>query len=196
MKLESLQDLFVEQLKDLYSAETQLTKALPKMAKAASSDELRSAFEEHLEVTKEHVSRLEQVFQELGENPKGQKCKGMEGLIEEGSEAIEEDMEETVRDAALIAAAQRVEHYEIAGYGTVRTYAKLLGHDTAADLLQETLNEEGAADKTLTGLAERINIEAEGESKGQEEEQEERQPRKKAPSRTGPAGQSTRKRAN
>ena len=194
MKLESLHDLFIEQLKDLYSAETQLTKALPKMAKAASSEELRSAFEEHLEVTRQHLSRLEQVFQELGENPKGQKCKGMEGLIKEGEEAIEEDMEDAVRDAALIAAAQRVEHYEIAGYGTVRTYAKLLGHDQAADLLQQTLNEEGDADKALTGLAEGINVEAEGDAESPEDEQEQRRPSKKSPGRT--AAPAVRRRAN
>lgn len=196
MKLESLQDLFIEQLKDLYSAETQLTKALPKMAKAASSEELKNAFQEHLEVTKEHVSRLEQVFQELGESPKGQKCKGMEGLIEEGAETIKEDMEDAVRDAALIAAAQRVEHYEIAGYGTVRTYASLLGHDAAVTLLQQTLNEEGEADKTLTSLAENINVQAEGDAGGMDEEEEGRRPGKKAPGRTAPAAPATRRRAN
>jgi len=196
VKLESLQDLFVEQLKDLYSAETQLTKALPKMAKAATSEELRNAFQEHLEVTNEHVSRLEQVFQELGESSKGQKCKGMEGLIKEGAEAIEEDMEDAVRDAALIAAAQRVEHYEIAGYGTVRTYASLLGHDAAIGLLQQTLNEEGEADKTLTSLAENINVEAVGDAGGMDEEQEERRVGKKTPGRTAAAAQTTRRRAN
>jgi ferritin-like metal-binding protein YciE len=156
MKLESLEDLFVDELKDLYSAENQLIKALPKMAKAASSDELRSAFQEHLEQTKEHVNRLEKVFKELNCSPKGKKCRAMEGLIEEGSERLDGDSDGAVKDAALIAAAQRVEHYEIAGYGCVRTYAEQLGHTEAASLLQQTLEEEGAADKKLTHLAEGI----------------------------------------
>jgi ferritin-like metal-binding protein YciE len=161
MKLASLHDLFVNELKDLYSAETQLTKALPKMAKAASSPDLREAFEEHLKETEHQVERLEQVFEEIEASPKGKKCKAMEGLIEEGKEIIDEDAEEAVKDAGLIAAAQKVEHYEIAGYGTVRTYAELLGFSNAAKLLQETLDEEGAADKKLTELAENINVEAE-----------------------------------
>jgi ferritin-like metal-binding protein YciE len=156
MKLESLEDLFVDELKDLYNAENQLIKALPKMAKAASSDELRSAFQEHLEQTKEHVNRLEKVFKELNCSPKGKKCRAMEGLIEEGSERLDGDSDGAVKDAALIAAAQRVEHYEIAGYGCVRTYAEQLGHTEAANLLQQTLEEEGAADKKLTHLAEGI----------------------------------------
>jgi ferritin-like metal-binding protein YciE len=156
MKLESLHDLFVDELKDLYNAENQLVKALPKMAKAASSDELRSAFQEHLEQTKEHVNRLEKVFKELNCNPKGKKCRAMEGLIEEGSERLDGDADGAVKDAALIAAAQRVEHYEIAGYGCVRTYAEQLGHSEAANLLQQTLDEEGATDKKLTQLAEGI----------------------------------------
>src|ERR1700719_344836 len=122
---EGLKELYIDELKDLYSAENQLVKALPKMARAASSDELRRGFEEHLEQTKGHVQRLEKIFQALGESPKGKKCKGMEGLIEEGSEVMEENYEGSVMDAALIGAAQRVEHYEIAGYGTVRTMAKL-----------------------------------------------------------------------
>lgn len=156
MKLESLHDLFVDELKDLYNAENQLVKALPKMAKAASSDELRSAFQEHLEQTKEHVNRLEKVFKELNCNPKGKKCRAMEGLIEEGSERLDGDADGAVKDAALIAAAQRVEHYEIAGYGCVRTYAEQLGRSEAANLLQQTLDEEGATDKKLTQLAEGI----------------------------------------
>lgn len=160
MKLESLQDLFLDELKDLYNAENQLTKALPKMAKAASSDELRTAFENHLAETEKQIERLEAVFKQLGESPKGKRCKAMAGLIEEGSEIIEKDGDEATKDAALIAAAQKVEHYEIAGYGTVRTYAVLLGHDEAANLLQETLDEEGAADKKLSELAENINAEA------------------------------------
>jgi ferritin-like metal-binding protein YciE len=160
MKMGSLKDLLVEELKDLYSAENQMIKALPKMAKAATSPELRAAFEAHLEETKGQVVRLEKVFKELDESPKGKKCKAMEGLLEEGKELMEEEAEPAVMDAALIAAAQKVEHYEIAAYGTVRTYARLLGMEDAADLLQETLEEEGATDEKLTGLAEDINVEA------------------------------------
>jgi ferritin-like metal-binding protein YciE len=160
MKLESLHDLFVDELKDLYNAEVQLTKALPKMAKAASSEDLRTAFEDHLTETEQQVKRLETIFKQVEANPKGKKCKAMAGLIEEGKEIIEEDAEDAVKDAALIAAAQRVEHYEIAGYGTVRTYAQLLGFDEAANLLQETLDEEASADKKLTELAQNINVEA------------------------------------
>jgi ferritin-like metal-binding protein YciE len=161
MKLGSLQDLYVEELKDLYSAENQLLKALPKMAKAASSAELRTAFEHHLEQTKGQVERLETIFKKLGSSPKGKKCKAMEGLIEEGSELMEQQAAPAVMDAALIAAAQRVEHYEMAGYGCVRTFARLLGHKEAADLLQATLQEEAAADKKLSKLAEgTINVEA------------------------------------
>jgi ferritin-like metal-binding protein YciE len=158
MKAESLRDLYLEQLKDLYDAEHQLIKALPKMAKASTSDELRDAFEEHLEKTKEHARRIETIFEGMGEKAKGQKCKAMEGLVEEGSEVIEEDMEEGVKDAALIAAAQRVEHYEMAGYGCVRTYATLLGDSKAARLLQQTLEEEKEADQVLGGIAEQINV--------------------------------------
>src|SRR6266478_476665 len=156
MKLGSLQDLYLEELKDLYSAENQLIKALPKMAKAASSAELRTAFEDHLEETRGQVERLERIFKKLDASPKGKKCKAMEGLIEEGKEVMEEDAEAAILDAALIGAAQRVEHYEMAGYGCARTYARLLGYEDAAELLQETLNEEGAADKKLTELAETI----------------------------------------
>jgi len=162
MALDSLHDLYVNELKDLYNAETQLVKALPKMVKAASNPDLKAAIEEHLEVTRGQVERLERVFEGLGVSPKGKKCKAMEGLIEEGKEVMEEDGEDAVIDAALIAAAQRVEHYEIAGYGCARTFAKLLGYDKAAQLLQETLDEEGEADKKLTELAETgINVEAE-----------------------------------
>ncbi|HZZ72757.1 MAG TPA: ferritin-like domain-containing protein [Pirellulales bacterium] len=162
MEMETLRDLFVDELKDLYSAENQLVKALPKMAKAATSPKLKKAFESHLEETKGHVDRLEQIFEKLGGSPKGKKCKAMEGLIEEGKEMLEEDAEPDVLDAGLIAAAQRVEHYEMAGYGCVRTYAQLLGEAAAAKLLQQTLDEEGNADKKLTQLAEQINVNAEG----------------------------------
>ncbi len=154
MSHDSLQDLFTEELKDLYSAEKQLIKALPKMAKAAANEELRQGFEEHLEQTKGHVNRLEQIFEKLDISPRGKKCKAMEGLIEEGKEVIEQDAEPAVKDAALIGAAQKVEHYEIAGYGTARTHASLLGDQQAAQLLQETLDEEAETDKKLTQLAE------------------------------------------
>lgn len=161
MKMKTLQDLYIDELRDLYSAENQLVKALPKMAKAASSPELRAAFEEHLEQTKEHVTRLERIFEKLDVKAKGKKCKGMEGLIEEGKEMLEEDAEPEVLDAGLIGAAQRVEHYEIAGYGTARTHAQMLGDEKAASLLQQTLDEEGETDKKLTELAESlINQEA------------------------------------
>jgi ferritin-like metal-binding protein YciE len=160
MKMESLEDLYVAELKDLFSAENQLVKALPKMAKAATSKQLKQGFQHHLKQTKEHVARLKKVFAELDAAPGGKKCKAMEGLIKEGQEVIQEDAEPEVKDAALIAAAQRVEHYEIAGYGCVRTYAKILGRQKAADLLQQTLDEEAQTDETLSELAEDINLEA------------------------------------
>ncbi len=161
MKLDSLQKLFIEELRDLYSAESQILKALPKMAKAASSPQLQAAFNEHLKQTEGHVERLEKVFKRLDKSPKGKTCKAMEGLVEEGSEMMSEKGEPAVLDAGLIAAAQRVEHYEIAGYGTVRTYARLLGDTEAERLLQQTLDEEGETDKKLTALAEStINLQA------------------------------------
>jgi ferritin-like metal-binding protein YciE len=161
MKMNSLHDLYIHELKDLYNAEQQIVKALPKMSKAATSTELRNAFDEHLQVTRRQVERLERIFQRLDISPKGTTCKGMEGLIEEGEDMLDEDAQDMVRDAALIASAQRIEHYEIAGYGTVRTYARQLGYEEDARLLQETLNEEGQTDKKLTGIAEsRVNVEA------------------------------------
>lgn len=161
MKLESLQTLWIEELRDLYSAENQLLKALPKMAKAASAPELKQAFEDHLEETKGHVERLEEIFQQLDEKPTGKTCKAMKGLIEEGSEILEEKGEKSVLDAGIIAAAQKVEHYEIASYGTVRAFANMLGEEDAAELLQQTLDEEGEADKHLSELAEEIvNVDA------------------------------------
>ena len=156
MKLNTLQDLFIDELRDLYSAENQLLKALPKMARGASSAELRQAFEEHLEQTKGHVERLEQIFDGLDESPKGKTCHAMKGLVEEGSEILDQDGEESVLDAGIIAAAQKVEHYEIASYGTVRTFAELLDQTQASKLLQETLDEEGEANKKLNALAEDI----------------------------------------
>ena len=162
MEMESLRDLYLEELKDVYNAEKQLLKALPRMARAATHDELRSAFEDHLNVTEEQVRRLETIFDDLGKPARGKKCVGMEGLIAEGKEMMEEDMEPEVLDAALISAAQRVEHYEIAAYGTLRTYARQLGFDNHADLLQQTLDEEGETDKLLTQIAEsRVNVDAE-----------------------------------
>ena len=167
MKENTLKDLYIDELRDIYSAENQLTKALPKMAKAATSDELRAGFQEHLQQTKGHVERLDRIFKVLGEKPTGKKCKGMEGLIEEGDEMIKEDeLEGEVLDAGLISAAQRVEHYEIAAYGCVRTYANLLGESDAAELLDQTLNEEKETDQKLTTLAEAINVEAEQEGSG------------------------------
>jgi len=162
MKIETLRDLYVEQLHDLYSAETQLVKALPKMAKAATNAQLQTAFTEHLAQTNGHVQRLEQIFRQLGETTKGPACKGMQGLISEGEEMIKTKGEPAAIDAGLIAAAQRVEHYEIAGYGCVRTYAHQIGDYQSERLLQQTLDEEGAADQKLTQLAEAvINFEAE-----------------------------------
>jgi ferritin-like metal-binding protein YciE len=178
MKQNQLKELYVEQLRDLYSAEKQLVRALPKMAKAATASGLRGGFQEHLEQTKGHVARLEGIFQALGENPNGKTCKGMEGLIKEGSEMIEEDPAAEQLDAGLISAAQRVEHYEIAGYGSVRTYAQLLGENEAVSLLDETLNEEKETDAKLTKLAETINVEA--MESGESEEKEAPQPRAKA----------------
>lgn len=165
MKAHSLRELFIEELRDLYDAENQLTKALPKMAESSSSSELRQAFEEHLEQTRNHVNRLEKIFADLGEKAKAEKCKGMEGLVKEGSDLLkEDDIDPELKDAAIIGAAQRVEHYEIAGYGTVRTFAELLGEDQAVSLLEETLQEEKEADQKLTEIAEQINVEAnEGE---------------------------------
>jgi ferritin-like metal-binding protein YciE len=154
MKLNSLRDLYITELKDLYDAENRITKALPKMAEASGSQDLRNAFEHHLEQTRRQVERLEQIFQKLDESPKGEKCKGVIGIIDEGEDLMDADAPPAVRDAALISAAQRVEHYEIASYGTCRTYARRLGYEDHAQLLNETLQEEGEADKKLTSLAE------------------------------------------
>jgi ferritin-like metal-binding protein YciE len=161
MPEQGLKELFVDELKDLYNAENQLVKALPKMAKASEFPELKAGFEQHLEQTRGHVERLENIFSKLGENPKGKKCKGMEGLVEEGSEAIEE-YEGAVRDAALIGGAQRVEHYEIAGYGTVIAMAKQLGESEHARVLEQTLKEEKETDAKLTSLSEKVNSTAAG----------------------------------
>ncbi len=159
-KLKSLEELFIEQIRDLYHAEHQLIKALPKMARAASTPELKQGFEEHLEQTRGHAERLEQIFSQLGIKARGKRCEAMEGLVAEGQELIAEEADPAVKDAGLIAAAQKVEHYEIAGYGCVRTWARQLGHEEAADLLQQTLDEEEETDQKLTELAEQINVEA------------------------------------
>ncbi|HLO17193.1 MAG TPA: ferritin-like domain-containing protein [Anaerolineales bacterium] len=160
-KMQTLEDMYLDLLKDLYSAEKQLVKALPKMVKAADASDLQRAFQDHLRQTEGHVERIERIFAELDGSPRGKKCVGMEGLIEEGSELMKEDAEPNALDAGLIAAAQKVEHYEIAGYGTARTWAQQLGYSTAAQLLQQTLDEESAANEKLTQIAEsHVNMEA------------------------------------
>jgi ferritin-like metal-binding protein YciE len=183
----TLHDAFIEELRDCYDAERQLTKALPKLAKAASSPELRDAFESHLEETKGQIERLESVFQSLDEKVRGKHCDGIAGIIEEGSAIMKEDFDESTMDACLIAAGQRAEHYEIAAYGTLVAWARAMGHDEAADALQETLDEEKAADEKLSSLAEGgINQEAaEAAHPGGEEEDEEQD---EQPARTGGRG--------
>lgn len=173
MPNESVRQLYIDELRDLYNAETQLVKALPKMAKAASNDELRQAFEEHLRQTSEHVSRLEQIFEMLDEKPTGKKCLGMEGLVKEAAETLREDYEDAVMDAGIIGAAQRVEHYEIAGYGTVRTLAELMGENEHVTLLEQTLEEEKQTDQKLTELAGDINQQSMDAEPTETEEEEE-----------------------
>src|SRR6202012_3717515 len=160
MKLETMKGLLLDELQDLYSAETQITKALPKMAKASSTPDLKHAFESHLQETEGHVQRLEKIFKNLQESPKGKTCEGMKGLLKEGDERVKEGGESDVLDAGLIAAAQRVEHYEIAAYGSARTYAELLGENEIAKLLEQTLEEEKAADQKLTKVAKKVNVKA------------------------------------
>jgi ferritin-like metal-binding protein YciE len=161
MQLDTLRKLYIHQLQDLYSAEKQITRALPKLIRAATSDELRAALADHLRVTEDQIGRLEKIFRNLGASSRGKKCKGMEGLIEEGAELLEEEADPEVLDAGIIAAAQRVEHYEISGYGTARAYAELLGEADAALLLDRSADEEGAADKTLTRIAQSaVNLSA------------------------------------
>ncbi len=161
MKFESLHELYITELRDLYSAENQILKALPKMAEKAELPDLKMALEDHLFQTREHVRRLEEVLEMHGENVKSEKCEGMEGIIDEGEDMIKNDATPSVRDAAIISAAQKVEHYEIASYGTVRTFAEQMGHNRAAALLQKTLDEEGEADRRLSGIAtRRVNPEA------------------------------------
>jgi ferritin-like metal-binding protein YciE len=180
MEHNALMELFVDELKDLYDAESRLVKTLPKVAKAATSEKLRSAVEEHWEQTKGHVDRLKEIFDNLAEKPSGKKCAGMMGILKEGEELMDEDYEGEVMDAALISAAQRVEHYEIAAYGCVRTWADLLGENEASSLLDKTLEEEKETDEKLTQLAEEINVEAKEEGIEGEEGEEEEAPRGKA----------------
>jgi ferritin-like metal-binding protein YciE len=177
MSRNNLKDLYVGELRDLYNSEQQLIKALPKMAKAANSDELRQGFEGHLQQTLEHATRPEQILSALGEPVKGKKCKGMAGIVSEGGEMMSEDFEGALMDAALISAAQRVEHYEIAAYGAVHAYAELMGESAAASLLQQTLDEEKETNQKLTKLSEEINSEAFASSS--EAEEEELRPRHK-----------------
>ena len=160
MSVETIDELLLDELKDLYSAEKQITKSLPKLAKAATSPDLKQAFESHLEETRGQIERLDRVFEILGKSPKGKVCHGMKGVLEEGSEVLEDTKKGTVRDAALISAAQRVEHYEMAGYGCVREYARILGQKEIASLLDETLKEEEAADKKLGTIAKQVNANA------------------------------------
>lgn len=169
--MKNLTELFLEELADVYSAEQQLTKALPKLAEAANSPELKEAIEQHLEETEEHVRRVEQVFESFDEKPYAKKCKAMAGIIAEGEDVMDEESEANLKDAAIIAAAQKAEHYEIAMYGTLRTWASLLEKDEAESLLEETLEEERSADERLTGIAESINTEAEHGSEEEEEEE-------------------------
>ncbi len=171
-KSTTLQELLIEELQDLYSAETQLTKALPKMAKAASDEKLRTGFEEHLDQTHEHIARLDRAMEILEASPKGKTCKAMKGLIAESEEKVKEDASDAVRDAALIGAAQKVEHYEIAGYGTVRTYAELLGEEEVVELLQETLDEEAETDRKLTQLASSLNLKPKAEEDDESDEED------------------------
>jgi ferritin-like metal-binding protein YciE len=179
MDQKTLKELYVDELRDLYDSEQQLIKALPKMVKAANSKDLSSGFAEHLEQTKEHARRLEQIFQALGEPVKGKKCKGMQGIVAEGGEAISEGFDGPLMDAALIGAAQRVEHYEIAGYGTVHAFATVLGEDEAASLLEQTLQEEKETDQKLTELSADINQQA-AESAGPGPKMVKEEPKRKS----------------
>ena len=186
MEQNTLRDLYIDELCDIYDAENQLVKALPEMADAATSEELRSAFQEHLEQTKGHVQRLDQIFEALDEKPTGKKCKGMQGLVSEGKEMIDEDYEADIKDAGLISAAQRVEHYEIAAYGTVRNFATILGEQQAVSLLEETLEEEKEPHQTLTEIAENINTgAAASEEEGSDQEKKPAAPRKAKSARQG-----------
>jgi ferritin-like metal-binding protein YciE len=165
MSVSSMEELLIDELKDIYNAEKQITRALPKMAKATTSTKLKEAFQSHLQETQGHIERLDKVFEILGKAPRGKTCHGMQGVLEEGSEVIEETEKSPLRDAALISAAQRVEHYEMAAYGSVRAYAKILGQNEVVNLLEQTLQEEKAADEKLTSIAGSVNSEASAASK-------------------------------
>lgn len=196
MSVNSLQELYSKQLSDLYSAEQQILKALPKMIDATQSEELRDALNEHLNVTKNQVSRLDKIFDQMGESPENEKCKGMEGVLAEGNDLLKELEDEDVRDAGIIASAQRVEHYEIAGYGTARTFATLLGQEEAAELLEETLQEEKDADEKLSEIAEELNVEAADSEVSDEDadaDAEERQPVRGKSTQKATSGKSTKK---
>ncbi len=182
MEHNELKELYMDELRDLYDAENKLVKALPKLAKAAGSDKLRAGLEEHLEQTRGHVERLEEIFEALDEKPTGKKCAGMAGLVKEGEEIMDEDLSAEVMDAALISAAQRVEHYEIAAYGCVSAWAQLLGESEANALLEKTLEEEKETDQKLSQLSEEINVEAKGAGKEEEEDSDETTPIRKAKS--------------
>ena len=189
----TLHDAFLDELRDAYDAEKQLTKAMPKMAKAATSPDLRAAFESHLEETRGHVTRLEQVFESLDEKAKGKHCDGIAGIIEEGSSVMEEDFDDATMNACLIASGQRAEHYEMAAYGTLVAWARVLGHDDAADLLQQTLDEEKAADQKLSALAEGgINDDAAGPGTNEDDEMSEDEP----PARSKPTKVATPRKSN
>ena len=188
MKENTLRELFLDEIRDLYDAESRIVKALPKMAKAAESEELRTGFVEHLEQSKEHVERLKQILTDMEEKVSAKKCPGMIGILQEGEELMEEDFEGSVKDAALISAAQRVEHYKIAAYGCVHSWAQELNEDNAAELLEKTLNEEKETDEKLTELSEQINASANSESSeegSEEEEGEEEEERETPPIRKG-----------
>lgn len=184
MELDTLKELYIEELKDLYSAEQQILKSMPKMIRKASNPKLQRAFTTHMRQTERQIKRLERVARMLGESPGGKKCIGMKGLIDEVKELIDEKPEPEVLDAGLISKAQHIEHYEMAGYGTVRTYARLLGYEEQADLLQQTLDEEGSTDHLLTALSESINVEAIA-PEGEEEEEEEVRPARKRGTKRG-----------
>jgi len=185
MTMTTLEDLLVEQVRDLYDAEKQLVRALPKMAEAANSEDLQNAIQGHLEETKNQVSRLERIFQELDKPSKGKPCKAMRGLVAEGSEVLESDSEETLSDLAMIAAAQRVEHYEISAYGTAKAIAQQLGHDTIVSLLEETEEEEKAADGKLTEIAMDLMGQTTNDAAAEMDEEEAKPPRKSTPPGTG-----------
>jgi ferritin-like metal-binding protein YciE len=172
MALATMHDLMIAELKDIYSAETQLVKALPKMARGSVTPTLRRSFDDHLDLTNEHVARLEKIFSILGVSPRGTKCKGMECLIEEGAEMLDEEGDETVRDAGIIAAAQRIEHYEISAYGSTLAIATLMGHTDIAELLEQTLQEEKAADELLSTIAEN-DVNSQAPSMDEEDEEDE-----------------------